>query len=70
MSSPPNVKLACLNPAIGISTTIVMTFTPDGPQGIKWIWLYGGFPLIGGIVAVLFHEFVYKKVIYAIEESE
>jgi glycerol uptake facilitator-like aquaporin len=70
MSSPPDKVMACLNPAIGISTIIVQTFIPDGTQGITWIWLYGGFPLIGGVVAVVFHELVYKKVVRTINESE
>ena len=30
MSSPPDLVLSCLNPAIGVSTVIVMTFTPTG----------------------------------------
>ena len=70
MSQPPNRYLACLNPAIGVSTTIVMAFGGEGAEGVQWIWLYGGFPFIGAIVAVLFHEFVYKKVVETIEESE
>ena len=70
MASPPDNVLACLNPAIGISTIIVQTFIPAGTQGITWIWLYGAFPLIGGVVAVVFHELVYKKVIETIQESE
>lgn len=70
MSSPPDQVMACLNPAIGISTTIVMAFGGDGAQGVTWIWLYAGFPLIGGLVSVIFHEFVYKKVVETIEEAE
>lgn len=49
-----------LNPAIAIGTILTMLFSGD-VEGIKWIWLYGAFPLLGAIVAVIFHEFVFKK---------
>jgi glycerol uptake facilitator-like aquaporin len=62
MAKPPSLGLGCLNPAIGISTTIVMTFGGEGANGIKWIWLYGAMPLVGGVLAILFHEIIYKKV--------
>jgi glycerol uptake facilitator-like aquaporin len=45
-----------LNPAIGFGANIVM-----GTQGLKYIWLYAAVPLGGGIVGLLFHEFVFKK---------
>ena len=59
------LSLGCLNPAIGISTTIVMTFNGD-TEGIKWIWLYGLIPFAGSLVGVIFHEFIYKKVVDSI----
>lgn len=50
-----------LNPAIGMATTLVMSF--DGnTEGLKWFWIYLAFPFAGSIVGVLFHEFVYKQV--------
>ena len=50
---------SCLNPAIGIGTSIVMLFN-DGSVGLKWIWLYGLLPFAGAILAVFFHEFIFK----------
>lgn len=58
-----------MNPAIGVVTTLVMAFFGDS-SGIKYIWLYGLFPLAGGILAVVFHELVYKKIQLALEEAE
>lgn len=69
MSSPPNDSMSCLNPAIGISTVLVMVFNSNS-TGIKWIWIYGAFPFLGGILAVIFHELVFKKVQATIVESE
>jgi glycerol uptake facilitator-like aquaporin len=51
---------AVLNPAISIGTNFTQLFS-DGGNKFKWVWLYGLFPLLGGIVAVVFHEFVFKK---------
>lgn len=62
LSAPPNISFACLNPAIGFSTTIVMSFYKDGTTGLAWIWVYVGFPFAGSIIAAIFHELVYKKV--------
>jgi glycerol uptake facilitator-like aquaporin len=45
-----------LNPAIGLGANIVM-----GAQGLKYIWLYAAVPFGGSILAILFHELVYKK---------
>ena len=39
-------------------------------NGLKWIWVYTIFPLVGGILAVIFHEFVYRKITMAIVEQE
>ena len=54
---------ACLNPGIAIGTSFTMLFSSStsGGDGMKWVWLYGGVPFIGAIVAVLFYEFVFKK---------
>lgn len=71
MTSPPDVAFSCLNPAIGISTTLVMTFDGENKaNGIQWIWVYALFPLVGGVIAVIFHEFIYRKVTTAIVEIE
>ena len=37
---------------------------------IERIYIYIPFPIIGGLIAVLFHEFVYKRVSQTIQESE
>lgn len=64
-TSPPDLALSCLNPAIGVATTIVMTFK-NNTDGIEYIWIYGLFPFVGSITAVIFHELVFKKVQTAI----
>jgi glycerol uptake facilitator-like aquaporin len=61
MVAPPENVVACLNPAIGLATSLTMTFYGDN-NGIKYIWLYGLLPFVGGIAAVIFHELVYKRV--------
>lgn len=60
---------AVLNPAISIGTNFTMLFTHGGGK-FKWVWLYGGFPLLGGIIAVVFHEFVFKKTQEVLNEDE
>jgi glycerol uptake facilitator-like aquaporin len=69
MVAPPENKLACLNPAIGVATALSMAFFGN-TNGLKYIWMYGLFPLLGGVVAVIFHELVYKKMQTALEEVE
>jgi TRAP-type C4-dicarboxylate transport system permease small subunit len=61
--------MSCLNPAIGFSTVLVMVFNSNS-EGMKRVWLYGIFPFIGGLIAVFFHELVYKKVQDTINEHE
>jgi glycerol uptake facilitator-like aquaporin len=67
MTSPPEKAFSCLNPAIGVMQTLVMAFKNE-VNGLKWIWIYALFPLIGGVIAVAFHELVYRKVTTAIVE--
>lgn len=50
---------ACLNPGIAIGTSFTQLYI--GGDGIKWIWLYGGLPFAGAVIAVLFYEFIFKK---------
>ena len=47
---------AVLNPAIGFGACVL-----EFKNGIQYIWVYALFPFIGSIIAVLFHEFVFKK---------
>jgi len=71
MTSPPDVGFSCLNPAIGVASTIVMSFDKiNGVLGLEWIWIYALFPFVGGICAVIFHELIFKKVQSAIAEQE
>lgn len=58
-----------MNPAIGIGTCFVQLFA-DGGDAFKWVWLYGAIPFIGSIVAVLFHEFVFKKTQEVLNEDQ
>ena len=51
---------AVLNPAIAIGTNFAMMFD-KGAKMFSYVWIYGLFPLAGSILAVIFHEFVYKK---------
>lgn len=69
MTSTPYRSLSCLNPAIGVSTVFIMLFKGD-TAGIADIWILAIFPFIGAILAVIFHEFVYKKVQEEVEEQE
>jgi glycerol uptake facilitator-like aquaporin len=59
-----------INPAFGV--TINLTGLMDSGRGdeLKWIWLYGLMPFVGAALALLFHEFVFKKTQENIEEIE
>jgi aquaporin Z len=48
------------NPAIGIGISFTQLFAV-GIEGFSKIWVYAAFPLVGSILAVLFHEYVYKR---------
>ena len=50
----------CLNPAIGFSETFWGNWYPGGSALDKIYILWGG-PLLGGILAGLFHRFVQSK---------
>jgi glycerol uptake facilitator protein len=50
----------CLNPALGFCVQMVMMFAQGG-HAIKYIWLYIIMPFVGGFVALIFHEHVYKN---------
>ena len=61
MVAPPNsAHVATLNPALGLCLPIVNLFNAN-TEGMKWVWIYSCLPFAGSILAVLFHEFVYKK---------
>lgn len=73
MTGHPNVSSAsCLNPAIGLGTNIVMALDPHS-IGLEYAYIYAVMPLVGAVIAVLFHEFVYKAtqdIIYKQIEEE
>ncbi len=39
-------------------------------DGLKYIYVFLPFPLLGGLCAVFFYEFIYKRVQETIQESE
>ncbi len=70
MCGPPdNRHMACLNPAIAFATEITMLLSGDA-NGLEWFFVYLPFPFVGAILALIFHEFVYKKMQESIEEVE
>lgn len=54
------VSGAVLNPAIALSTSLTQ-FMDLGAEGFKWMWIYTLMPFAGAVLAVLFHEYVFKK---------
>lgn len=60
---------AVLNPAIGLGTSFTMLFD-KGADEFKWVWIYALLPFGGAILAVLFHEFVFKKTQEVLQEEE
>lgn len=69
MVSGPENYLACLNPAVAFGASFQQIYSGKS-DGISVIYVYALAPLAGGLVAVFFHEFVYKKVQETIHESE
>ena len=57
-----------MNPAIAIGTTLVML--TEQPENCAHIWLFGLVPFGGAVLAVLFHEFVFKKTQEALDAPE
>ena len=69
MVSGPYDYLACLNPAIAFGTSFEQTYAGES-GGWSRGYIYFPVPFIGSILAVIFHEFVYKKVLQTVTESE
>lgn len=70
MVRPPNKSTyAVLNPAIGFCNPLASLFLGE-TEPMKWFWIYLCFPFAGAILAVLFHELVYKRIHENIEEIE
>lgn len=53
-------QAGCLNPAYGLAVNLTQVFDYGG-VGMKYIWIWLLFPLLGAVCALLFHEFVFKK---------
>ena len=60
---------AVLNPAIGVGISFFRLFNNE-TYLFKNVWIYAAFPFIGAFVAVLFHEFVFKKTQEVLQEEE
>lgn len=65
----PDNYITPLNPAVAFGTMFQQVYHNEA-DAFKRIYIYIPFPLIGGIIAVAFHEFVYKRVSETIKESE
>ena len=53
----------CINPAVCVGINITNFLDGFSGSAIKWIWLYGLLPLAGSIIAILFYEFLYKRIL-------
>ncbi|CDW87230.1 major intrinsic protein [Stylonychia lemnae] len=60
---------AVLNPAIGLGTCFTQLFD-TGVDHFTWVWIYALMPFVGAILAVLFHEYVFKKTQEVLLEEE
>mmetsp|Transcript_7489 Transcript_7489/g.7026 ORF Transcript_7489/g.7026 Transcript_7489/m.7026 type:complete len:232 (+) Transcript_7489:47-742(+) len=49
-----------LNPAFGLAVHLTMLMD-HGHHFLKYSWIFIVFPFVGGIVALIVHEFIYKK---------
>ena len=59
-----------MNPAYALAVHMTMLMDSDtGSNYIKYLWIFMIFPFIGGILALLFYEFVYKRTQEYVEED-
>lgn len=65
----PDSDITPLNPAVALGT-IFQQFMHGNADAFVRLYIYLGFPLLGGVAAVAFHELVYKRVSETIQESE
>ena len=59
---------ASMNPAYAVAVHMTMLMDQGG-HWLKYLWVFAIFPFIGGILALLFYEFVYKKTQELVEEE-
>lgn len=69
MACGPDDFITPLNPAIAFGTMFQQLYHGEG-DAFKRIYIYIPFPLLGGLIAVAFHELIYKRVSQTIQESE
>jgi glycerol uptake facilitator-like aquaporin len=70
MACPPNAsQKAVLNPAIGFGACVV-SLLQGNADSMKWFWIYLCMPFCGALLAVLFHEFIYKRAYLDIQNTE
>ena len=65
-----SVSGAVLNPAIAIGTTITMLIKTPDAISISNNWIFVCLPFAGALIAVLFHEFFFKKTYEAIDDAD
>ncbi len=53
----------CINPAVCVGINITNLLDTGDGDSIKWIWLYVLCPLGGSIVAILFYETLYRRIL-------
>lgn len=61
MVSGPADYLSCLNPAVAFGACFEQTYAGSA-NGWSRAYVYLPIPFLGAIIAVIFHEFIYKKV--------
>ena len=49
-----------VNPAVAFAFYMTM-WMDSGSEFLKYIWIHMTFPIVGGLIALVFYEFVYKK---------
>jgi glycerol uptake facilitator-like aquaporin len=59
-----------MNPVFGVCVNLTMLMDSGEGKALKWIWLYAIFPFAGAGLALLFHEFIFKKTQEGIEELD
>ena len=64
--APYATDASCLNPAIAIATNLTMLFDKNS-KGFEYAYVFLPMPFVGALVAVIFHEVVYKKTMDAIQ---
>jgi aquaporin Z len=58
-----------LNPAIGAAICITEWFNTWNGAALEFIWIYIGAPVGGAILAVIFYETLYKRIVIESDES-